>query len=1369
MVWVLWFAASAAWSGPRPMDPSLSLVAPSLWRDSSATSMESVQAVLELHQGTHPRAVAAAVAGLGIGVEAVGGPLVQVSAPVAMLPQLAALPGVRRVRPPHRVSAAEVSEGYDVVLPVEVPRHGLSGEGVHVAVIDTGFAGYDGLLGDELPDTVGTWFVGGWDDSDHGTAVAEIVHDVAPDAQLTLLSFGTDVEFLAAVEQAVGAGAHVINASVGFDNVWHPDGEHPLAEAVDAATEQGVLWVNAVGNEADNYGSGALSDADGDGLLELDGYEDFPVLTQDGVVEVSLRWDEPFGAAEVDLDLVVLDPKGRPCGSSTDWQDGGGDPYEWVACDAGADWARVQVRGGGGDPVGRRAWLYSKHGLPAEAQSADGSLTLPADAVGALSVGAVSWWQAVPRLLVYSSRGPTLDGRTKPDLVAPTNVSTASRRVFAGTSAAAPHVSGVAALVLEGTEGPVSPAQLRAWLLDRTYDLGPRGSDDRFGAGLLRVRELPHHDPPVDTAAEDTGSQGASCSSVPGPFALGGLAALLVFARRRRGAVLFALAAPWSAAAHLPHDEIQAVAMPLALDDSSPWLAYAFDGVAVSQDGGVSWAPTGSLVSATASHEGGVTASGAMVFCDEDQVVYSLDDGATYGVVPTDGPVLACTFVGDDLVLSTRAGLYRGQPHEALTRLDPVAPSFLKATERWVAGIDEDGGRLVALAEDSALYFVALPDLPALPTSAVVVDASTSKDLVAYVGYDDGRVWRYRSGSWRACGDLPAASHPGVYQMAATGSTVLVAPASLGPYTSEDDCVSWNDRTIDEPTEFVPTTGGAYADHAAYTSLHAVGDTVVLAGWAGLYVSWNGGVDWSQAPTVGPDRTEGVMFGEGFPTNPTVYLATFAAGPGFSVDLGVSFRAPAYNVTTGNATKFASVPGDPDHVFGLVNHEMWESYDGGWSWESSVYPFFNVLQMGLFATDDYWLVSRMFEGEYVSKAAHSVDLGQTWTPLIELDEALGSPSQIVRIDLDDGVAYCAATSVALACAPDRKGPWTTRMEYDYQRIGVFAIWPEEGVQQRAALATDAGIHLTVDGGETWSQVYTSTPDGVSSLGFAPDGTGLGVTAGGRVLVSEDGSSWADAGVQLPGQPYTLSIRPDWDDYSQALVGTSAGAFVLDVDALAVAAAPWGSWQRVDNASSYLVCTGSCVGEANEAASMSSVTRVEEGVSLQTWIRGHTVRVLGLVESEGSEASVRVDGEPVGTLAYGGATELGLLFEVTGLEDVAHSVEIDHQAGSGVLVDAVEAYGDGVPLAGVVEPVDDTGLDTDDTSDTAGTSDTDDTGAAPPPGDDTGSTKKGCGCVSGGAAGGWLALGAVVLVWRRRPARRLNPSPRGSTQPERGVG
>ena len=141
------------------------------------------------------------------------------------------------VRAPYRHVEYAVG-GEEVAASLAPAWHakGFTGKGVKVAIIDGGFVGLaERQAAGEVPASAVTQdFCGGKFNtaSEHGTAVAEIVHEIAPDAQLYLICVDTEVDLAAAAAFAKGQGANVISHSMGWFGPDRGDGTGPIGAVV---------------------------------------------------------------------------------------------------------------------------------------------------------------------------------------------------------------------------------------------------------------------------------------------------------------------------------------------------------------------------------------------------------------------------------------------------------------------------------------------------------------------------------------------------------------------------------------------------------------------------------------------------------------------------------------------------------------------------------------------------------------------------------------------------------------------------------------------------------------------------------------------------------------------------------------------------------------------------------------------------------------------------------------------------------------------------------------------------------------------------------------------------------------------------------
>ena len=487
-------------------------------------------------------------------VRNVGSDYIEAYVPVGLLGLLSQQPGVTRVWeiiPPQPAYGNVTSQAVGLHLADSWQGAGYGGQGVKVGVIDVGFRGYSSLMGVELPANVVARcytdvsvytndladcealdppspstpaqcidFVQPTDTTGvHGTAVAEAVIDIAPDVILYIANPGSWGDLQATAEWMAGQGVEVINYSVSWTHYGsRGDGTSPYSTSplntVDQAVDDGITWVNSAGNSAEDTWFDSYSDPDDDGIISFNssGSEINSItLLECQRYTFQLRWDDSWGGADTDLDIALWDrstgsifdiPKEYGYVASAFEQSGESDdePFEFISLRSpinSSDVGVIIVHRGGPEPDWIQLEMFSGRG-GLQYYTGSGSIGNPAESAnpGLLAVGAAPYYNP-QEVEFYSSRGPTPDGRTKPEIVGIDCGASVSYQVrirswdndqecwFSGTSQASPHVAGMAALVRQ--RFPELTAQQVATYLKNNAE--PRGTvpNNTWGYGFAQL------------------------------------------------------------------------------------------------------------------------------------------------------------------------------------------------------------------------------------------------------------------------------------------------------------------------------------------------------------------------------------------------------------------------------------------------------------------------------------------------------------------------------------------------------------------------------------------------------------------------------------------------------------------------------------------------------------------------------------------------------------------------------------------------------------------------------------------------------------------------------------------------------------------
>ena len=467
----------------------------------------------------------------------VGEDYIEAYVPVSLLGQVSERPGVIRVR---EIAPAEPAQSAQQIAGHGPPVHGstawnqagFGGQGVKVGVIDTEFSFNDfrGLMGTELPSTVqarcytdvgrftsnlsncGNALVG----NNHGTLLAEAVMDIAPEASLYIAAPWSLGDLRTATDWMVSQGVSVIVRGVTSSFDGPGDGTSPFSDSplktVDRAVAGGIVWVNSAGNyyQSTWFGDYFIVNVNGTKYVAFNGSDILNDMTFEAWdwIRVQLRWEDSWSGANRDFDLLIWDfATSDIVDYSFDPQQGrvGQVPFESLSYLVPNDgrYAVVVVHEGGSTPE----WIQlTVRGVGSiEHYTGTGSIANPAESSnpGMLAVGAAHW-SNVRTIEPYSSRGPTPDRRVKPDIVGADCGATALRNGFCGTSQAAPHVAGMAALVRQ--RFPIYTAvQVANYLKEHAEQRESPDPNNTWGHGFAKLPSLSECSDAVPSAASNPG------------------------------------------------------------------------------------------------------------------------------------------------------------------------------------------------------------------------------------------------------------------------------------------------------------------------------------------------------------------------------------------------------------------------------------------------------------------------------------------------------------------------------------------------------------------------------------------------------------------------------------------------------------------------------------------------------------------------------------------------------------------------------------------------------------------------------------------------------------------------------------------------
>jgi len=310
----------------------------------------------------------------------------------------------------------------------------------------------------------------------HGTAMAQIITSMVPDVKLHLLSAGTELEFLDAMDYAISENIEIITIAYSWVN-HETDGTSSITKKVEEAIKSNISVIVPSGNYAENHWEGVFTDTDGDRWHEFSNSDEGITINVDGArvyqekpILVYLKWKNE-GNNFADYDLTLMDSRGKIVDYSSTLQENDSNNLEYlyfIPETPGEYYIGVSRFG---ESENSSIDIFSVYDNLEYSQS-KGSAGVPSDAKGAIIVGSLG---TDNQMQPYSSEGPTDNGQIVPNVLVNDGIITEAydKEPFYGTSASTAYVSGLIAILYSEIED-INPMRVTDLLFENMLASQPK-------------------------------------------------------------------------------------------------------------------------------------------------------------------------------------------------------------------------------------------------------------------------------------------------------------------------------------------------------------------------------------------------------------------------------------------------------------------------------------------------------------------------------------------------------------------------------------------------------------------------------------------------------------------------------------------------------------------------------------------------------------------------------------------------------------------------------------------------------------------------------------------------------------------------------